>query len=104
MRRDRWRQIDEIFDAALDLTARERSSFLDDACGDDASLRREVEKMLAIEARTGDFIEASALDAATAILASTAAEERREALLGPVQVPLKGTETEFTLRLPRGWR
>lgn len=30
-------------------------------------------------------------------------EELRDALLGPVQVPLKGTATEFTLRLPRGW-
>ncbi|HEU4418673.1 MAG TPA: hypothetical protein VFT55_07015, partial [Planctomycetota bacterium] len=32
------------------------------------------------------------------------AEEPREALLGPVQVSLQGTATEFTLRLPKGWR
>lgn len=32
------------------------------------------------------------------------AEEPRDALLGPVQVPLQGTATEFVLRLPKGWR
>jgi hypothetical protein len=31
-------------------------------------------------------------------------DDSRAALLGPVQVPLRGTTTELDLRLPRGWR
>ena len=43
----RWRRADELFDKALDLPSAQRSSYLDDACGNDQELRKLVEKLLA---------------------------------------------------------
>jgi serine/threonine protein kinase len=44
---ERWRRIEELFSSALDLPPRQRDSFLQKACGDDADLRQEVESLLA---------------------------------------------------------
>ncbi len=41
-----WNRIEELFYAALDLDAEARNQFLDQACGGDAELRREVESLL----------------------------------------------------------
>lgn len=43
----RWKEIDRIFAAALELRPEERSAFLDQACGKDKQLRREVESLIA---------------------------------------------------------
>jgi Tol biopolymer transport system component/predicted Ser/Thr protein kinase len=43
----RWAQIKEIFGAALEKPEAERSQFLDQACGPEAWLREEVERLLA---------------------------------------------------------
>ncbi|HEY9405245.1 MAG TPA: serine/threonine-protein kinase, partial [Pyrinomonadaceae bacterium] len=58
MRPDRWRQIDELFEAALEREdAGERAAFLAEACAGDEALRREVEKMLGFDRQAEDFIE-----------------------------------------------
>jgi hypothetical protein len=58
MKHDRWRQIDELFEAALERHgAEERAAFLAEACAGDDALRREVEKMLAFDGQAEDFIE-----------------------------------------------
>lgn len=59
---ERWRQIDEIFIAALNLSPDRRASFLTAACGSDEELRREVESLLAAHEQAGDFINAPALE------------------------------------------
>ena len=46
MKPDRWRKVDELFEAALEREPASRAAFLDQACGSDRDLRREVEKML----------------------------------------------------------
>lgn len=43
---DRWPRVKEIFGAAVDRPPGERAAFLDDACGNDAALRAEVESLL----------------------------------------------------------
>jgi len=43
----RWGRIKEVFGAALEKPERERPAFLDSACGGDADLRAEVERLLA---------------------------------------------------------
>src|SRR5579883_1851449 len=45
----RWTQIEEIFQAALELAPAEVPCFLDEACGHDAELRREVESLLSYD-------------------------------------------------------
>jgi len=44
---ERWRQIKNVLDSALELTVAERSAFLERACASDQSLRKEVEELLA---------------------------------------------------------
>jgi eukaryotic-like serine/threonine-protein kinase len=42
-----WRRIEELFDQAVELPPGERLAFLDNACGSDSALHRQVEAMLA---------------------------------------------------------
>src|ERR1041384_4149037 len=44
---ERWRRLEDLYHAALELTAAARESFLQDACAGDDDLRREVESLLA---------------------------------------------------------
>ena len=46
MHPDRWRQIEELFHAALALDGNKREAYLAEACLDDASLRQEVENLI----------------------------------------------------------
>ncbi len=50
-------QVESLFFAALEKgKAEERAAFLDSACGGDAKLRRQVEKLLNAHPRVGDFL------------------------------------------------
>jgi Tol biopolymer transport system component/predicted Ser/Thr protein kinase len=49
---DRWQRIEALYHSALELGPAARAAYLDNACGLDANLRREVESLLA-EAATG---------------------------------------------------
>jgi hypothetical protein len=57
----RWRQVEEIFQAALDRDASTRQAFLDRMCADDAELRREVESLLGAHQPDGGLLVSSAL-------------------------------------------
>lgn len=59
---ERWEEIDQVFDAALDLDASDRPAFLDKACAGDEELRREVESLLAAHQRADKFIESPAME------------------------------------------
>ena len=43
---DRWRRIEEVFQASIDLPVDQRDAFLRETCGDDRQLRDEVESLL----------------------------------------------------------
>ena len=53
---ERWKQIEDIFNSAIELSPDERAAFLARACGSDAALRSEVERLLGHDAAVGDFI------------------------------------------------
>src|SRR2546422_6866920 len=57
MKPERWKQVDELLEAALECPATERASFLDRACSGDEELRRELESLLISDEQTGAFIE-----------------------------------------------
>ena len=57
MKPERWQQIREVLERALELAPGERSAFLGSACSSDKSLRQEVEALLA----SGDDVPASFL-------------------------------------------
>lgn len=58
---ERWQKVKEIFDAALKRAPNELSSFLDEACGGDQELRREVENLLLSAENAGSFMERPAV-------------------------------------------
>lgn len=43
---ERWRQVEEVYHAALEREPKARAAFLDTACGSDRQLRREVESLI----------------------------------------------------------
>src|SRR5262245_62103286 len=47
MNPERWLQVEELYHAALEREPESRAAFLENACGDDQELRREVESLLA---------------------------------------------------------
>jgi len=53
----RWQRVSALLDEALELPPEARAAWLDDACGDDAALRKEVEELLAADDTSGDFLE-----------------------------------------------
>ena len=62
MEPERWKQIDQLLEHALETPPEDRSAFLDAACDGDPTLRRAVEKLLRANERAGDFLGASALE------------------------------------------
>ena len=52
-------KIEEIFHAALELSAESRAEFLDDKCGVGTQLRREVESLIEFDAHSTEFIDES---------------------------------------------
>src|SRR5437867_8230137 len=67
---ERWQQVKQIFQSALERNPAERSAFLNQACADDPALRSEVESLISSHDQAGDSIEAMAVEAATEMLAS----------------------------------
>jgi eukaryotic-like serine/threonine-protein kinase len=56
MTAERWGQVKELFNAACERAPERRSAFLDETCGGDAELCREVESLLAAHEETGEFM------------------------------------------------
>ena len=85
--RERWQRIEAVLDQVLDLPPPERTAFLESAC-DDASIRKDVERLLAAEERAGEFLEnppwSGAVERAHATATGPRAREpeRAEAMAG----------------------
>jgi TonB family protein len=54
---DRWRRVQELFEAAADLRPSEQEAYLATACAGEDALRQEVEALLRSDAEAGSFIE-----------------------------------------------
>jgi len=65
---ERWLQLKQIFQSALERSPAERSAFLSQACAGDEALRSEVESLIASHDQAGDSIEAVAVEAASEML------------------------------------
>jgi serine/threonine protein kinase/Tol biopolymer transport system component len=72
------RKIGDLYHSASELAPAERSAFLDQTCGGDEALRREIESLLAVRDRAGDYFAGSAMDVAAGLLA----EENYPSLAG----------------------
>ena len=70
MTQERWQQVERLYHAALQRAPSERTAFLDQACGDDADLRAEIDSLLAAAAGGEAFLEVSALEVTARALAA----------------------------------
>lgn len=68
----RWQQVEQVLDAALDRPPDERSQFLSTACGEDAELRDQVERLLKALEESDHFLEQAAPEMVAPILAGLA--------------------------------
>ncbi|HYP49427.1 MAG TPA: protein kinase, partial [Pyrinomonadaceae bacterium] len=75
MNAERWKKIDETFDAVLEIPAAERAAFLRSIADED--LRREIEELLKAHGDAGNFIESNALELTARKLADKKSEIRR---------------------------
>jgi serine/threonine protein kinase len=64
---DRWTTVKRIYQSALDQDPSERTTFVDEACGGDETLRREVQSLLTYATDAESFLERPAVDIATAL-------------------------------------
>jgi eukaryotic-like serine/threonine-protein kinase len=83
---ERLNQVDEIFQAALDLPSEQRSAYLNQACGGDADLRREVESLLSSHDRSADFMERPAIELDAAVIADELTDANAGESIGHYQV------------------
>jgi eukaryotic-like serine/threonine-protein kinase len=63
---DHGEHVAALFEAAVSLDPGQRSAFLDRACGDEGSLRQEVEELLQADAAAGSFLKHPVFDLPTA--------------------------------------
>ena len=57
MKPERWKQVDDLLEAALECPAAERASFLDRACAGDEELRQELDSLVIPERQAVAFLE-----------------------------------------------
>ena len=62
MDRKRWNKIDELLEAALDVSPGSREELLERRCEGDPSMKRELERLLEAHDRAGEFIESPPVD------------------------------------------
>jgi serine/threonine protein kinase len=56
---ERWARIEELFQRAAECAPEHRTGLLDEACGSDSQLRREVEALLSCDGTAGDSVQAA---------------------------------------------
>ena len=83
---DRWRQVEEIFQAALEQDPKQRPDFLDRACAGDASLLSEVESLIKSHEQAKSFIESPLLEEQTRILVDLPHQPDVSRLIGPYKI------------------
>jgi eukaryotic-like serine/threonine-protein kinase len=86
MTSERWKQIDALFEAALERDLEERAPFLDHACAGDDALRKQVESLLDSEAQSRDFIERPAVEMAAQALSNQQTKLMRGRVVGAYKI------------------
>ena len=86
MNAERWQQIEELFQSALEREPKERSRFVADSCGGDEALRREVASLIASYAQDDGFIETPACEFAVPLFADQPVELSVGHSIGPYRV------------------
>src|SRR5215475_5655305 len=79
---ERWEQVEDLLNAALDRPVDEREAFLTGACGDDLSLRNQIEHLINCYEQAGDFIEAPPVASPDSLAADEAVTLHLDSMVG----------------------
>ena len=69
MERERWNEVERLFQSALDVPPDEQDAFLQRVCAGDAALERDVRALLQSEREAGAFLSGRAIDVAARVMA-----------------------------------
>ena len=83
---ERWQQVKEIFNSAINHRPEERSSFVSHACSGDEELRKEVESLIASHEQSGSFIDKPAFEAAASLLTRENVQLNSGQMIGSYEV------------------
>jgi serine/threonine protein kinase len=83
---ERWQEIEEVLQAALDRPPRERASFLNEACSGDEQLQREASSLIDAYDEAGDFIEQPAIAQDAHVLLSDYPQTNVGREVGPYKI------------------
>src|ERR1039458_1623391 len=79
---ERWKQVNEVLQSALDRAPKERDAFLRSACAGDETLEREVRSLLTSDERAGKFLEDPAIEVVARAVARGDGEDGQEVPIG----------------------
>jgi eukaryotic-like serine/threonine-protein kinase len=85
MNPDRWKQVDDLFQAVLEQAPEERDAFLRKACGPDEQLEREVRSLLVSQQQANTFLRTPAIELVARDLSGQQSEPEQsgtESLIG----------------------
>src|SRR5690242_9771642 len=83
---ERWRRIESLYLAALELGEAERAAFLNHECGGDAALRNEVASLLVSHDEADSFLAAPAMHVAAKAIASEQDDVIAGGAVGPYRI------------------
>ena len=86
MKPERWRQINDLFQLAVERAPEERTAFLEQACHGDEGLRREIESLIGYDERVENFIESPAFEVAPELVTNEPAGAMVGALIGHYRI------------------
>jgi len=92
MNPERWQQIKQLYNSALELEPDRRDAFLREACAGDEPLRRELERLLAPHPEAEDLLGTPALEVAARALAQDHKEEHQQNYVGRFLLHYRVTE------------
>ena len=83
---EQWKQIEALYNAALEINASERECFIAAACAGDEALRREVLSLLSSADRNDSFMEAPLMSAGLMLMSAEEHESLKGQTVGPYQL------------------
>ena len=86
MKPERWKQVNDLFQSAIERAPEERAAFLDESCYGDEGMRREVESLLTSHERAENFIELPAFEVAPELVTSDTAGPLVGKLIGHYRI------------------
>ena len=86
MKPERWKQVNDLFQSAIERAPEERAAFLDESCHGDEGMRREVESLLTSHERAENFIELPAFEVAPELVTNDKAGALVGKLIGHYRI------------------